>query len=84
MITMGKPFWEKNLTLRNFHNVISNLEDYNILAMQVLIEVHHHNSNSDLDSKRLLLAPILQTKLNDSNTSPSPSFIVILQPGNLL
>ena len=49
MITMGKPFQEKNPTLQNPHNVFSNLEDYNTLAMQVLTGAHHHNSNSNLE-----------------------------------
>ena len=77
---MGKPFWEKNPTLQNLHNVLSNQNDYNTHAMQVLTRVHHHNSSSE----RLLLAPALQIELNYSNISPSPTFKVILQPGNLL
>ena len=77
---MGKPFRGKNPTLQNLHNVLSNQNDYNTLATQVLTGAHHHNSSS----KRLLLAPALQIKLNYINTSPSPTFIVILQPGNLL
>ena len=77
---MGKPFREKNPTLQNLHNVLSNQDDYNTLAMQVLIGAHHHNSNSE----RLILALALQIKLNYTNTSPRPPFIVILQPGNLL
>ena len=64
MITVGKPFWEKNLTLQNLHNVFSNQEDYNTLAMQVLTRALHHNSNSDSDSKKILLALVLQTKLD--------------------
>ena len=80
MITVGKPFREKKPTLQNSHNVLSNQDDYNTLAMQVLTGVHHHNSNL----KRLLLAPVLQTKLNYTNTSSSPPFIVILQLGNHL
>ena len=77
---MGKPFQEKNLTLQNLHNVLSNQDDYNTLAMEVLTGAHHHNSSSE----RLLLAPALQIELNYKNTSPSPTFIVILEPGNLL
>ena len=80
MITVGKPFWEKNLTLQNMHIVLSNQDDYNTLSMQVLIGAHHQNLNSE----RLLLAPALQIELNYTNTSPSPPFIVILQPRNLL
>ena len=76
---MEKPFQEKNPTLQNLHNVLSNQDDYNTLAMQVLIGAHHHNSSSE----RLLLALALQIELNYTNTSPSPTFIVILQPGNL-
>ena len=79
MITMGKPFQEKNPTLQNLHNVFSNQIDYNTLAKQVLTGVHHHNLNLDLDLERLLLAAIFKNKLDDSNTSPSPSFIVIFQ-----
>ena len=77
---MGKPFWEKNPTLENSHNVLSNQDDYNTLVMQVLTGLHHHN----LISKRLLLAPALQIEINYKNTSPSPTFIMILQLGNLL
>ena len=80
MITVGKPFREENPTLQNLHNVLSNQDDYNTLAMQVLIGAHHHNLNLE----RLLLAPALQTELNYTNPSPSPPFIVILQPGNHL
>ena len=77
---MGKPLWEENSTLQNLHNVLSNQDDYNTLAMQVLIGAHHDNLNSEI----LLLAPALQIELNCINTSPSPPFIVILQLGNLL
>ena len=67
MIVVGKPFWEKNSTLQNLHNILSNQDDYNTLAMQVLIGANHHNSSSE----RLLLAPTLQIELNFSN---KPSF----------
>ena len=56
---MGKPFYEKNPNLQNPHNVFSNEEDYNTLAMQVLTRAHHHNLNSDSNLERLLLAPSL-------------------------
>jgi hypothetical protein len=80
VIIVGKPFQEKNPTLQNLHNVLSNQDVYNTLAMQVLTRVHHHNSNSE----RLLLAPVMQIELNYPKTSPSTPFIVILQPGNHL
>ena len=80
MITVGKPFREKNSTLQNLHNVLSNQDDYSTLTMQVLTGADHHNSNSET----LLPAPVLQTELNCTNTSPSLPFIVILQLENLL
>lgn len=81
---MRKPFWEKNLTLQNLHNVFSNQEDYNTLAMQVLIGAHHHNLNSDLDLERLLLAPSLKNRTRWFKHLPKPSFISDLQLGNHL
>lgn len=78
MITVGKPFWEKKFIFQNPHNVLSNQDDYNTLAMQVLTGAHHHNSKLE----RLLLAPVLQSKLNYTNISPGSPFIVILLLGN--
>ena len=62
MITVGKPLWEKNPTLQNPHNVLSNQDDYNTLAMQVLTGAHHYNSNLE----RLLLAPVLQKSMTQT------------------
>ena len=67
---MGKPFQEKNPTLQNLHNVLSNQDDYNTLAMQVLTRAHHHNSSSE----RLLLAPALQIELKLHKHLPKPYF----------
>ena len=67
---MGKPFQEKNPTLQNLHNVLSNQDDYNTLAMQVLTGAHHHNSSSE----RLLLAPTLQIELKLLKHLPKPYF----------
>ena len=66
---MGKPFQEKNPTLQNLHNVLSNQDDYNTLAMQVLIGAHHNST-----SERLLLAPALQIELKLYRHLPKPYF----------
>ena len=59
MITTGKPLQDKNPTLQNLHNVLSNQEDYYTLVVKVLTGPHHHNSNLDSKLERLLLAPSL-------------------------
>ena len=69
---------------KNPHNVFSNLEDYNTLAMQVLTGVRHHNSNSNSDLERLLLAPSLANKTRCYKHLPKLSFYSDLQLGDHL
>ena len=77
---MGKPFREKNATLYNLHNVLSNQDNYNTVAMQVIIGAHHHNSNSE----KLLLAPSLVNKTRCYKHLPKLSFYSDLQLGDHL